>query len=51
VLPCRPYTLDLQPFAAAPEWGLRLRVLVDAADPRVAQQRFDLFLQSGRRSL
>ncbi|MFC0168426.1 hypothetical protein ACFFKC_10060 [Pseudoduganella danionis] len=41
-----PYTLDLQPFAAAPEWGLRLRVLVDAADPRVSQQRFDLFLQS-----
>jgi len=41
-----PYTLDLLPFAAAPEWGLRLRVLVDAADPRVAQQRFDLMLQS-----
>lgn len=41
-----PYSLDLLPFAAAPEWGLRLRVLVDAANPRVSQQRFDLFLQS-----
>lgn len=41
-----PYTLDLLPFAAAPEWGLRLRVLVDAANPRISQQRFDLFLQS-----
>lgn len=41
-----PYTLTLLPFAAAPEWGLQLRVVVDAANPRVAQQRFDLFLYS-----
>lgn len=39
-----PYTLDLIPFAAAPEWGLRLRFVVDAAYPHVAQQRFDLYL-------
>ncbi|MET0320742.1 MAG: hypothetical protein ABW069_08485 [Duganella sp.] len=48
-----PYTVDVIPFAAAPEWGLRLRFLVDA-NPRVAQQRFDLFLfseTSGRLSL
>jgi hypothetical protein len=41
-----PYTVDLVPFAAAPEWGLRLRFVVDAANPRVAQQRFDLYLYS-----
>jgi len=41
-----PYTLTLLPFAAAPEWGLQLKVVVDAANPRVAQQRFDLFLYS-----
>lgn len=41
-----PYTVDLTPFAAAPEWGLRLRFVVDAANPRVSQQRFDLFLYS-----
>lgn len=41
-----PYTLDLVPFAAAPEAGLRLAIVVDAPDPRVAQQRFDLFLAS-----
>lgn len=41
-----PYTVDLQPFAAAPEWGLRLRYVIDAANPRVAQQRFDLYLFS-----
>jgi hypothetical protein len=41
-----PYTLDLIPFAAAPEWGLRLRFVVDAANPRVSQQRFDLYLYS-----
>ncbi|NRR29736.1 hypothetical protein HSX11_06020 [Oxalobacteraceae bacterium] len=40
------YSVDLTPFAAAPELGLRLRFVVDAADPRVAQQRFDLFLHS-----
>ncbi|WP_343729411.1 hypothetical protein [Duganella sp.] len=41
-----PYTADLIPFAAAPEWGLRLRFVVDAANPRVSQQRFDLYLYS-----
>ena len=41
-----PYTVDLVPFAAAPEAGLRLTFVIDAADPRVAQQRFDLFLAS-----
>lgn len=41
-----PYTVDLAPFASAPEWGLRLRFVVDAANPRVAQQRFDLYLYS-----
>lgn len=41
-----PYSCDLTPFAAAPELGLRLRFLIDAADPRVTQQRFDLFLFS-----
>jgi hypothetical protein len=49
-----PYTIDVIPFAAAPEWGLRLRLVVDAANPRVEQQRFDLFLfseTSGRLSL
>jgi hypothetical protein len=41
-----PYTVDLVPFAAAPEAGLRLTYVVDRPDPRVAQQRFDLFLAS-----
>jgi len=41
-----PYTVDLIPFAAAPEWGLRLRFVVDAAHPHVAQQRFDLYLHA-----
>lgn len=41
-----PYTVHLAPFAAAPEWGLRLRFVVDVANPRVAQQRFDLYLYS-----
>jgi hypothetical protein len=41
-----PYTVDLIPFAAAPEWGLRLRFVVDSANPRVTQQRFDLYLYS-----
>ena len=39
-----PYTADLTPFAAAPEWGLRLRFVIDAANPHVEQQRFDLYL-------
>jgi hypothetical protein len=41
-----PYTVDVTPFASAPEWGLRLRFVVDAANPRVTQQRFDLYLYS-----
>lgn len=41
-----PYTVDLAPFATAPEWGLRLRFVIDAANPRVTQQRFDLYLYS-----
>ena len=41
-----PYRFDIVPFAAAPEIGLRLRVVVDALDPGVSDQRFDLFLAS-----
>lgn len=41
-----PYTFHLTPFAAAPEWALRLRFVVDVANPRVEQQRFDLYLYS-----
>ena len=41
-----PYSVDLAPFAAAPEIGLRLRFVIDAANPRVTQQRFDLYLFS-----
>lgn len=41
-----PYNLVLTPFAAAPEMGLQLRVVVDSPDPLVQQQRFDLFLAS-----
>jgi hypothetical protein len=41
-----PYSADLLPFAAAPEVGLRLNFAIDAPDPRVAQQRFDLYLAS-----
>ena len=41
-----PYRIDVVPFAAAPEIGLRVTFAVDAADPRVVQQRFDLYLAS-----
>jgi hypothetical protein len=41
-----PFECELLPFAAAPEVGLKLRFLVDSPDPRVTQQRFDLFLHS-----
>lgn len=41
-----PYGADIVPFAAAPEVGLRARFVIDAADPRVVQQRFDLYLFS-----
>ena len=41
-----PYTLELVPFEAAPEWGLHVRFAIGDPDPRVTQQRFDLFLSS-----
>lgn len=41
-----PYGCDLLPFVAAPEVGLRLHFAIDSPDPRVSQQRFDLFLAS-----
>lgn len=41
-----PYVADIVPFAGAPEVGLRMVFVIDAADPRVTQQRFDLFLVS-----
>ena len=41
-----PYSIELTPFAAAPEIGLQLSFVVDDPDPRVAQQRFDLYLAS-----
>jgi hypothetical protein len=49
-----PYAMELAPFAAAPEWGLRLQFVVDEANPRTALQRFDLYLfseTSGRLTL
>ena len=41
-----PYSTDLVPFASSPELGLHLRFAVADADPRVTQQRFDLYLAS-----
>ena len=41
-----PYSIDIAPFAQAPEIGLRVGFTVDAPDPRMVQQRFDLFLAS-----
>lgn len=41
-----PYQFDLLPFTQSPELGLRLRIVIDSADPRAAQQRFDLYLAS-----
>ncbi|GAB3449710.1 hypothetical protein NX773_15660 [Massilia solisilvae] len=41
-----PYQADLTPFAAAPEIGLRVDFAVDSPDPRLRQQRFDLYLAS-----
>ncbi|MBB3219414.1 hypothetical protein [Pseudoduganella umbonata] len=41
-----PHAVALVPFAGAPEVGLRLAFVVDTADPRLARQRFDLFLFS-----
>lgn len=41
-----PYRADLAPFAQAPEIGLRVAFAIDSPDPRVTQQRFDLYLAS-----
>jgi hypothetical protein len=41
-----PYTVDLLPFAGAPEIGLRTSFAIDAADPQASHQRFDLYLAS-----
>ncbi len=41
-----PYAVDLTPFAAAPEMGLRLQFVGGDPNPRVGEQRFDLFLYS-----
>lgn len=48
---CRagPYALELVPFSAAPEVGLRLECVVAAPDPLTDSQRFDLFLFSEAR--
>lgn len=41
-----PYHVELVPFAAAPEIGLRVAFAIDSPDPHEVQQRFDLFLAS-----
>lgn len=41
-----PYRMEIAPFAHAPEMGLHLQVVVDDADPRLRQQRFDLFVMA-----
>jgi len=41
-----PYTVDLQPFAQAPEIGLRTSFAIDNLDPNAAHHRFDLYLAS-----
>lgn len=41
-----PYHMEIAPFAHAPEMGLHLQVVVDDADPRLRQQRFDLFVMA-----
>ena len=41
-----PYGCDLLPFERAPEIGLRVHFAIDSLDPRLTQQRFDLFLAS-----
>jgi hypothetical protein len=41
-----PYAAHLVPFAAAPEIGLSVHFAVDSPDPRLEQQRFDLYLAS-----
>jgi hypothetical protein len=39
-----PYTVDIVPFAQAPEIGLRTTFAIDPADPAPAGKRFDLYL-------
>ncbi|MFD2367202.1 hypothetical protein [Pseudoduganella sp. GCM10020061] len=41
-----PYAFDVAPYESAPETGLRFELAIDSPDPRVIQQRFDLFLVS-----
>ncbi|MGZ5198491.1 MAG: hypothetical protein ACXWC4_01885 [Telluria sp.] len=41
-----PYAAQLVPFATAPEIGLSVHFAVDSPDPRLEQQRFDLYLAS-----
>jgi hypothetical protein len=41
-----PHAVEQVPFAGAPEVGLRVSLVVDAPDPRLQRQRFDLFLFS-----
>jgi hypothetical protein len=41
-----PYHAELVPFPDAPEVGLRVGYAIDSPDPRLAQQRFDLYLAS-----
>jgi hypothetical protein len=41
-----PYTVDLLPFAGAPEIGLRTSFGIDAMPPEASRQRFDLYLAS-----
>lgn len=39
-----PYAFDVAPFPTAPELGLRIQLAIDTPDPRLRQQRFDLFV-------
>jgi len=41
-----PYTVDVAPFAAAPEIGLRTGFVIDTSGPDDGRRRFDLFLAS-----
>jgi hypothetical protein len=39
-----PYTIDMVPYAQAPEIGLRTTFAIDPQDPAAAGKRFDLYL-------
>ncbi|PQO98286.1 hypothetical protein C5614_13115 [Massilia phosphatilytica] len=39
-----PYTIDVNPYAQAPEIGLRTTFAIDPQDPAAAGKRFDLYL-------